>query len=40
MPAYGKQLRPAEMAALADFLTSLRPKGVPAARTADEPGKK
>jgi ubiquinol-cytochrome c reductase cytochrome b subunit len=40
MPAYGKHLQPAEMAALADFLSSLRPKGVPAAKTADEPAKK
>ena len=40
MPAYGKQMQPAEMAALADFLASLRPTGVPAARTADEPAKK
>jgi ubiquinol-cytochrome c reductase cytochrome b subunit len=36
MPAYGKQVRPAEMTALADFLASLRPDGVPAAKTPDE----
>ena len=38
MPAYGKQMRPAEMTALADFLSSLRPAGVPAAKTADHAG--
>jgi ubiquinol-cytochrome c reductase cytochrome b subunit len=27
MPAYGKQIKPAEMSALVDFLTSLRPPG-------------
>ena len=27
MPAYGKQIRPAEMTALVDFLVSLRPPG-------------
>jgi ubiquinol-cytochrome c reductase cytochrome b subunit len=37
MPAYGKQVRPAEMTALADFLSSLRPAGVPAAKTSGEP---
>ena len=31
MPAYGKQMSPAEMTALVDFLVSLRPDG-PAAR--------
>jgi ubiquinol-cytochrome c reductase cytochrome b subunit len=31
MPAYGKQMKPAEMAALVEFLVSLRPKGQPAA---------
>jgi ubiquinol-cytochrome c reductase cytochrome b subunit len=34
MPAYGKNMGPAEMAALADFLVSLRPSGQPAARPA------
>ncbi len=34
MPAYGKQIRPAEMTALADFLSSLRPSGVPPALTS------
>jgi ubiquinol-cytochrome c reductase cytochrome b subunit len=34
MPAYGKQMRPNEMAALVDFLVSLRPPGQPAARPA------
>jgi ubiquinol-cytochrome c reductase cytochrome b subunit len=33
MPAYGKQISPAEMTALAEFLTSLRPEGQPPART-------
>ena len=27
MPAYGKQLNPAEMTTLAEFLVSLRPSG-------------
>ncbi len=31
MPAYGKQMKPAEMKVLVDFLTSLRPHGVKAA---------
>jgi len=31
MPAYGKQISPAEMTVLIDFLTSLRPKGQPPA---------
>ena len=39
MPAYGKQVRPDEMTALADFLGSLRPKGVPAAKASGEPVK-
>ncbi|HMF17657.1 MAG TPA: cytochrome b N-terminal domain-containing protein [Gemmataceae bacterium] len=40
MPAYGKQISPAEMTVLAEFLTSLRPKGQPPARTAiAAPGK-
>jgi ubiquinol-cytochrome c reductase cytochrome b subunit len=30
MPAYGKQVNPAEMTALVDFLTNLRPRGQPA----------
>jgi ubiquinol-cytochrome c reductase cytochrome b subunit len=34
MPAYGKQISPAEMTVLAEFLTSLRPEGQPPARTA------
>ncbi len=34
MPAYGKQLNPAEMAVLAEFLVSLRPPGQPAAQSA------
>jgi ubiquinol-cytochrome c reductase cytochrome b subunit len=34
MPAYGKQIRPAEMVALVDFLVSLRPPGHEPARTA------
>ncbi|MBI1916637.1 MAG: cytochrome b N-terminal domain-containing protein [Planctomycetes bacterium] len=34
MPAYGKQLSAAEMEALAEFLTSLRPKGQSAAQPA------
>jgi hypothetical protein len=36
MPAYGKQVRPAEMDALIDFLVSLRPPDVPPARPAAE----
>ncbi len=36
MPAYGKQVRPAEMTALVDFLVSLRPQGqAPAGSAAD-----
>jgi ubiquinol-cytochrome c reductase cytochrome b subunit len=38
MPAYGKQVKPAEMTALAEFLVSLRPKNQPAARPAAGPG--
>ena len=34
MPAYGKQVSPAEMTALAEFLTNLRPQGMPAAKPA------
>ena len=37
MPAYGRQISPAEMTLLADFLVSLRPDGRPAARTAIGP---
>jgi ubiquinol-cytochrome c reductase cytochrome b subunit len=36
MPAYGKQMKPAEMTAVADFLVSLRPPGTPPARAASE----
>ena len=35
MPAYGKQISPAEMTALVDFLADLRPVGAPPARPAD-----
>jgi ubiquinol-cytochrome c reductase cytochrome b subunit len=34
MPAYGKQISPAEMTALVEFLVNLRPDGVPAAEMA------
>ena len=34
MPAYGKQISPAEMTAVVDFLASLRPPGRPEAREA------
>jgi ubiquinol-cytochrome c reductase cytochrome b subunit len=34
MPAYGKQLKPAEMSALVEFLVSLRPRGQEPARPA------
>jgi ubiquinol-cytochrome c reductase cytochrome b subunit len=34
MPAYGKQISPAEMTALVEFLESLRPAEVPGARVA------
>jgi ubiquinol-cytochrome c reductase cytochrome b subunit len=34
MPAYGKQMKPAEMSALVDFLVSLRPPGQEPARPA------
>jgi len=37
MPAYGKQIGPFEMAALADFLASLRPPGRPPAEPAAQP---
>jgi ubiquinol-cytochrome c reductase cytochrome b subunit len=36
MPAYAKQLNPAEMTTLAQFLVSLRPSGQPAARSPAE----
>jgi ubiquinol-cytochrome c reductase cytochrome b subunit len=36
MPAYGKQISPAEMDVLVDFLISMRPDGQPAAGTGDE----
>jgi ubiquinol-cytochrome c reductase cytochrome b subunit len=35
MPAYGKQINPAEMTVLAEFLTNLRPPGQPPARPAN-----
>jgi ubiquinol-cytochrome c reductase cytochrome b subunit len=35
MPAYGKQISPAEMTCLAEFLASLRPPNAPAAEPAD-----
>jgi len=38
MPAYGKQLRPAEMNALVDFLVRLRPRGQEPARPAAAAG--
>ena len=34
MPAYGKQIKPAEMSGLVDFLVSLRPPGQKPARPA------
>ncbi len=37
MPAYGKQVSPAEMTALADFLVHLRPRGRAAAYNPAEP---
>jgi ubiquinol-cytochrome c reductase cytochrome b subunit len=37
MPAYGKQMNPAEMTVLAEFLVSLRPLDQPAARSAAAP---
>ena len=36
MPAYGKQMSPAEMDTLIAFLVSLRPEGQPAAGSADK----
>jgi ubiquinol-cytochrome c reductase cytochrome b subunit len=38
MPAYGKQMKPAEMEALVRFLVSLRPEGQPRAIPANEVG--
>jgi ubiquinol-cytochrome c reductase cytochrome b subunit len=37
MPAYGRQVSPHELAAMVEFLSSLRPEGQPPARGADEP---
>jgi ubiquinol-cytochrome c reductase cytochrome b subunit len=37
MPAYGKQVTPAEMTALVEFLENLRPAGVPVAEPATRP---
>jgi ubiquinol-cytochrome c reductase cytochrome b subunit len=37
MPAYGKQIGPAEMTVLVAFLESLRPAGAPAAEPANQP---
>ena len=34
MPAYGKQISPAEMTALVEFLTNLRPRDQPPAQPA------
>jgi ubiquinol-cytochrome c reductase cytochrome b subunit len=36
MPAYGRQMKPAEMTALVDFLVSLRPAGQAPARSPAE----
>jgi ubiquinol-cytochrome c reductase cytochrome b subunit len=36
MPAYGKQMKPAEMTALTEFLVSLRPPKTPPARPAND----
>jgi len=35
MPAYGKQITPAEMTVLTEFLANLRPPGEPASKPAD-----
>jgi ubiquinol-cytochrome c reductase cytochrome b subunit len=35
MPAYGKQIKPAEMTALVDFLVGLRPAGQAPAHSAE-----
>ena len=37
MPAYGKQMKPAEMTALVDFLVHRRPPGQPPPRTPSQP---
>ena len=37
MPAYGKQIKPAEMTALVDFLVSLRPDGQAPAHSPESP---
>jgi ubiquinol-cytochrome c reductase cytochrome b subunit len=37
MPAYGKQMKPDEMTVLVEFLSSLRPLGVPPARSPAAP---
>jgi ubiquinol-cytochrome c reductase cytochrome b subunit len=37
MPAYGKNLRPAEVTALVAFMQTLRPSGQPAARDSTQP---
>ncbi len=36
MPAYGKQVSPAEMTALVEFLENLRPRGLPPAEPAEQ----
>lgn len=38
MPAYGKNLSPAETYALVEYLSSLRPPGIPPARNSENPG--
>jgi ubiquinol-cytochrome c reductase cytochrome b subunit len=37
MPAYGKQMKPDQMTVLVEFLVSLRPQGVPPARSPAAP---
>jgi hypothetical protein len=37
MPAYGKQMKPAEMTAIVDFLVHRRPPGQPPPRTPARP---
>ena len=37
MPAYGKQINPAQMTALVAFLSSLRPEGRPPAQPSERP---
>jgi ubiquinol-cytochrome c reductase cytochrome b subunit len=37
MPAYGKQMKPAEMTAVVDFLVHRRPSGEPPPRTPSQP---